>query len=46
MEENGVSEYEEMIEGTELNTTPSKKDEKYYYAVAYGTSQGITTIWR
>jgi hypothetical protein len=46
MKEKGFSEYEEKIEGTKLNTTPSKVDEEYYYAVAYGTSQGITTVWR
>jgi hypothetical protein len=46
MKEEGFSEYEEKIEGTEIDTTPVKEDGKHYYAVAYGTSQGITTVWQ
>jgi hypothetical protein len=44
MEKQGVSEFEEVIKETALDTTP-ETDSVACYAVAHGATPGIKVVW-
>jgi hypothetical protein len=44
MKVKGVSEFEEVIKDTALDTTPTRNSVAYY-AVAHGVTPGIKAVW-